>query len=68
MRKDEDGHPCPETLGEYRDFCVILGSGENNPAVRYLDLVITDRGRDAKVLVSDLEMRQLLMPLLAHKQ
>jgi hypothetical protein len=68
MRKDEAGNPCPETLGEYRDFCVILGRGEANPAVRFLDLKIAENGPQAKVLITDLQMRQMLMPLLRHEK
>jgi len=66
MRKDEEGNPCPETLGEYRDICAAL-AGEDNAAVKFLDGKIADQGRGAKVLVSDHQMRMLLFPLLIRK-
>lgn len=63
MRKDENGVECPETLGEYRDFCALLGV-ENNKAVAFLDRKIAEQGRDEIVVAPDSQMRQLLMPLM----
>lgn len=68
MRKaDDDGSDCPETLGEYRDFCAALG-GESNRAVQFLDKKIAEsaNGRDEKVIVPDSQMRAVLFPLLAQ--
>lgn len=67
MRTDEDGNPCPETLGEYRDLCAAL-AGEDNTAVELLDEKIAGQGRDARVLTPDSQMRMLLMPLLIEKR
>lgn len=65
MRKDENDHDCPETLGEYRDLCAAIGE-ENNGAVQFLDKRIADaeHGRDEKVIAADSQMRAVLMPLL----
>ena len=65
MRVDEDGNECPSTLGEYRDLCVSVG-GADCQAVSFLDKKITEspKGRDSTVFVSDLQMRQLLFPML----
>lgn len=63
MRKDENDKPCPETLGEYRDYCVSIG-GEKCKAVILLDEKIKQHGRDEVVLAADSQMRNLLMPLL----
>jgi len=70
MRTDETGKECPETLGEYRDLCAAIG-GEDCEAVAFLDKKIGDpinkKGRDSKVIVSDYQMRTLLMSRLAKK-
>jgi hypothetical protein len=67
MRKDEEGNACPETLGEYRDFCKAFG-GEDCKAVAFLDLKIeaSPNGRDEEVVAADSQMR-LLMPMLVEK-
>lgn len=68
MRKDENGHECPATLGEYRDLCKALG-GETCPAVEFLDKKIAEaRGnRDEEVIAADSQMRMLLMPMLMER-
>lgn len=66
MRKDEAGHPCPATLGEYRDLVFAIVRDADNPAVRFLDDKIAEQGRAMTVAVSDYEMRALLMPLMAQ--
>ncbi len=63
MRRDEEGNECPETLGEYRDFCVALG-GEDCRAVKFLDGKIAEQGREEIVVAADSQMRMLLMPML----
>lgn len=63
MRTDENGKPCPETLGEYRDLCAAIG-GEKCRAVAFLDNKIKKDGRNNKVLVSDSQMRMVLFPML----
>lgn len=63
MRKDENGDPCPATLGEYRDLCVAIG-GVGCRAVRFLDERIAEQGRDEPVVAADSQMRALLMPML----
>jgi len=63
MRTDEDGKPCPATLGEYRKYCAALG-GESCPAVKFLDEKIKEQGEDELVLASDLQMRMLLFPMM----
>lgn len=63
MRADEAGNQVPETLGEYRDLCAAIG-GEDCRAVQVLDMRIVSQGRDQVVVVSDSQMRALLMPLL----
>lgn len=68
MRTDERGEPCPETLGEYRDYCAAFNA--DCAAVAFLDLRIaaTPGGRDAKIRASDAFMRKLLYPLiLVHR-
>jgi hypothetical protein len=62
MRTDENGSPCPATLGEYRDLVVAL-MGENNAAVQLLDGKIEEspNGRDEEVIQPDSQMRVLLM-------
>lgn len=59
------GEKAPETLGEYRDYCVAFG-GEECRAVKFLDKKILDSklGHDEKVLAPDSQMRAILMPLL----
>lgn len=65
MRKDEEGNPCPSTLGEYRDLCEAMGL-TNNAAVAFLDKKIKEnsKGRDAEVIAADFQVRFLLMPML----
>lgn len=65
MRKDESGNDCPETLGEYRIFCIALG-GEDCKAIQFLDGKIAENtnGADAVVMTPDSQMRMLLMPML----
>jgi len=63
MRKDEEGNPCPATLGEYRRMCAALG-GEECQAVQLLDDKIRESGPDDEVIAPDSQMRMLLMPLL----
>lgn len=63
MRKDENGKPCPETLGEYRDMCNAIG-GDKCKAVIFLDEKIKKDGRDEIVLADDSQMRMILMPML----
>jgi hypothetical protein len=63
MRKDEEGNECPGTLGEYRDLIASI-IGENNKAVWFLDQKIKEQGRDEVVIASDLQMRNMLMPMM----
>lgn len=63
MRKDENGKPCPGTLGEYRDMCSAIG-GDKCKAVIFLDEKIKKDGRDEIVLADDSQMRMILMPML----
>jgi hypothetical protein len=65
MRTDENGQPCPETLGEYRKMCAAIG-GSDCKAVAFLDSKIGSdpEGDAAKVIVPDSQMRALLMPML----
>lgn len=69
MRTDEQGNPCPATLGEYRDLCAVLGV-ENNAAVALLDKMIakSPQGRDEELIVDDSQMRAVLMPMLLQKK
>lgn len=64
MRTDDDGNPCPATLGEYRDFCAALR--EDCEAVRFLDKKIAEHknGRDELVLAPDSQMRSILFPMI----
>jgi len=64
MREDENGNQCPETLGEYRKICTLLG--EDNKAVQFLDKKIAEstKGEDEVVIVADSQMRMLLMPMM----
>jgi len=65
MRKDENGQPCPSTLGEYRDICAALSPyREKCKAVKFLDEKIAKDGRDEEVLAVDSQMRMLLMPMI----
>lgn len=68
MRTDEAGNVCPATLGEYRDLCAAIGS-DTCPAVVLLDQKIAESslGREDKVIVSDAQMRALLMPMLIER-
>lgn len=64
MRKDENGQDVPGTLFEYRDLCKAIG-GPECKAVAFLEKKIADNdGKDDEIIVSDLQMRSLLMPLL----
>jgi hypothetical protein len=68
VRLDEHGDEVPATLGEYRDLCAQLG-GENCAAVSFLDGKISEsqRGRDELVVVTDVQARWLLMPMLCYE-
>jgi len=68
MRTDEEGSPCPGTLGEYRDLCAALG-GEDCAAVAFLDekIAAAKDGRDAEVLAPDSQMRVLLLAMLIRR-
>lgn len=68
MRKDEEGNPCPATLGEYRDLCAAVGL-EGNKAVQFLDGKIAEspNGRDEEVIAADSQMRMLLMPMMVQQ-
>jgi hypothetical protein len=64
MRKDENGQPCPETLGEYHDYCVAL-FGEDSKATRFIEGKIKSNpgGRDEKMIAPDSQTRSLLFSL-----
>ena len=64
MRKDEQGNPCPETLGEYRLLCRLMG--DDNKAVQFLNEKIAESpdGENEVVVAPDSQMRMLLMPLM----
>lgn len=66
MRTDESGNVCPETLGEYREYCEAVGI-KNNAALKYLDEKIEKQGADQRVIAADWEMRSLLLPMLMHE-
>jgi len=68
MRTDENGKPCPGTLGEYRDLCAALG-GEDCKAVEFLDEKIAEnpKGREDVVIQADSQMRFLLFPMIVQK-
>lgn len=66
MRKDEDGNPCPGTLGEYRKMVAML-VGEDNKAVQFLTEKIAEQGEDEEVLAPDSQMRELLFPMMVQK-
>lgn len=64
MRLDENGNECPSTLVEYRDMCAAI-AGKGCKAVQFLERKIeANGGKDDEVVVPDLEMRQLLYPML----
>lgn len=65
MKKDKDGLPVPETLGEYITFVRALG-GPNTEAVQLLEewLALPDCSPDSKPKYSDDIMRQVLLPRL----
>jgi len=67
MRKDENGQPCPGTLGEYRDLCDAIAPGSR--AVAFLDKQITEspNGRDEEVIAQDSQMRYVLYPMLVEE-
>ncbi len=67
MRKDENGDPCPSTLGEYRKMCSALGV-DNNKAVAFLDKKIAEQGENEEVIAPDSQMRMLLMPWMLEKE
>lgn len=62
MRKDEDGNPCPATLGEYREYCVAF-FGEDSEATKFLDEKIKHGSPKDKVIVTDREMREVFYRL-----
>jgi hypothetical protein len=64
MRLDENGGSCPATLGEYRDFCVVLFGKESEP-VKFLEKEISEsaNGADEPVLAADSQMRYLLFSM-----
>lgn len=59
MRKDDYGMVCPETLGEYYDFCCILFGVDSKPA-KFLEEHIKLSERDTKVVAPDPQMFWLL--------
>lgn len=65
MRKDDNGDPCPSTLGEYLQLCKLIG-GADCQAVKLLNTKIAEasNGENEEVLAPDSQMRFLLMPLL----
>lgn len=67
MRTDENGSPCPETLGEYRDLCWALS--KKTMAVEFLDRKIkaSPNGRDEIVVTPDCQMRALLFPMMLEE-
>jgi hypothetical protein len=66
MRTDEEGNPCPGTLGEYLQMCEALGV-DGNKAVQFLQKKIEEQGKDMEVIAPDSQMRMLLMPMLSQK-
>lgn len=66
MRKDENGNPCPSTLGEYYDMCYSIAP--KSKAIVFLSEMINEPGvtRDSPVIAKDSQMRALLMPLLTQ--
>ena len=65
MRTDENGGPCPATLGEYLDLCKAIGGSECK-AVQFLNKKIEESSRDEIVIAADSQMRAVLMPMLAE--
>lgn len=65
MRQDEGGNTVPSTLGEYRDLCAAISP--RSRAVQFLDrkIATSPHGRDESVVTPDLQVRMLLMPMLA---
>jgi hypothetical protein len=66
MRKDPySDEQVPETLGEYRSLCAVLG-GEECKAVKFLDGKISESpgGAEEVVVQADSQMRMLLMPMI----
>lgn len=68
MRTDENGVPCPGTLGEYLKLCKAAGL-PNNKAVEFLNKKIesSTNGENEEVIAPDSQMRMLLMPLLIQQ-
>lgn len=65
MRKDENGDPCPETLGEYRKMVAAI-AGEDSRAVKWLDGEIerSPGGENEVVVAHDHQMRMILFPMM----
>jgi hypothetical protein len=66
MRKDPySDEAVPETLGEYRSLCAVLG-GKECKAVKFLDDKISEspNGAQEVVIQADSQMRALLMPMI----
>jgi hypothetical protein len=59
----------PETLGEYRDLCAVLG-GEDCAAVAFIDRKISEspNGRSERVLTDSSQMLVVLGPMLLQKE
>ena len=55
--------PTLKTLGDYRDFCVMI-SDENSAAVKFFDDKIAEQGRDQRVLAPESQMMMLIGSLL----
>lgn len=66
MRTDENGDPCPGTLGEYLKMVTAV-AGEDNKAVEFLKKKIEEQGADEEVIAPDSQMRALLFPLMVQK-
>ena len=68
MREDENGMPCPETLGEYYDLTKAI-FGEDNKAIDFLQAKIDSNpnGRDDKVTAADSQMRYLIFTMGTQK-
>jgi len=64
LRKDENGAPCPETLGEYYDLCIRL-CGVDNKATKFIQSKIdsSPKGREEVVVTPDSQMRQLIFTM-----
>lgn len=64
MRTDENNNPCPETLGEYYDFCEAFFGASNKSCLFLLEKIKESPiGRDEKVLASDSQVREVLFHL-----